>query len=193
MKSSLLTRPATMLLLAAALAGGPRIAAFAATTTGVDQGTTTTAPNAGTAGANAATPGATNTPPNAQSAAGTQENLEQMAEQRINDLHGRLNITAKQQGVWDSFARVMRENARQLDQAYEQRAENFDSLDAVDNMRSYAKIEQMRARDVQKLVPAFQKVYAELTPAQKQEADTLFRNRAQAAQQQHQSAATANR
>ena len=198
MKASLLARPATVLLLAAALAGGPIVAGFAATTaTGADQ------PANGTATETNRTPNATNTMPNATApgttatAPGTAnavpENLEQIANQRIEDLHASLQITPKQQPGWNKFARVMRENAKQLDQAYQQRAERFDTMNAEENMRSYAKIEQMRARDVEKLVPAFRLLYASLTPQQKQDADTLFRNRTEAARQQRQSAATANR
>lgn len=218
MKASLLARPGTVLLLAAALACGPSVAGSAATTaTGADQpangtaqtnsmpnatantmpnattnmapnATTSTMPNATTngtgSGARATAPGTANATP---------ESLEQMANQRIEDLHTSLQITAKQQPEWNKFARVMRENAKQLDQAYQQRAQQFNSMNAVENIHSYARIEQMRARDVEKLVPPFRSLYASLTPQQKQEADTLFRDRAQAAQEQHQSGATANR
>jgi protein CpxP len=218
MKASLLARPGTVLLLAAALACGPSVAGFAATTaTGAEQpdngtaqingmpnaatntmpdsgtnrtpnATTSTMPNATT---NGTAPGATATAPGAANA--TPESLEQMANQRIEDLHSSLQITAKQQPEWNKFAHVMRENAKQLDQAYQQRAQQFDTMNAVENIHSYAKIEQMRARDVEKLVPPFRSLYASLTPQQKQEADTLFRDRAQAAEQRHQSGATANR
>jgi len=195
MKASLLAGPATLFLLVATLAGAPGIAAIAATPAATDQSPNTAATNGmANAGATSATPGADATAPANQAAApNTQpQTLEQMAQQRITDLHQRLNITAKEEPAWNKFARVMQANARQLDQAYQQRAQQFDSMNAVANMRSYAKIEQMRARDVEKLVPAFQSLYASLTPEQKQTADTLFRNRAEAAQQQHQ-AATANR
>jgi len=191
MKASLLARSAMALLLAAGLAGGTATAAFAATATTAAAGTDTNAAATAPGTAQANTAGGT-----AAAAPGTQpatpENLEQIAQQRIADLHAQLNITAKQEASWNKFARVMRANARELDQAYEQRAQQFDSMNAVDNMKSYAKIEKMRARDVQKLVPAFDSLYASLTPAQKQQADTLFRNRAEAAQQKRENA-TANR
>lgn len=196
MKAPKLAGPATVFLLAAALAGAPASAVFAATPAANDQtpnaAATTTMPNTGAPNAAPGT-AATTAPANQAATPNVQsQTLEQMAEQRITDLHQRLNITAKQQTSWDKFARVMRENARQLDQAYQQRAQQFDSMNAVEDMRSYAKIERMRARDVEKLVPAFQSLYASLTPEQKQTADALFRNRAEAAHQQHQNA-SANR
>jgi periplasmic protein CpxP/Spy len=195
MKASQFAGPATVFLLAATLAGAPGSTAFAATPAANDQTPNAAATNGmPNNGATGAAPGAATTAPSSQAAVpnGQPQTLEQMAEQRITDLHQRLNITAKQQTSWDKFARVMRENARQLDQAYQQRAQQFDSMNAVEDMRSYAKIERMRARDVEKLVPAFQSLYASLSPEQKQTADALFRNRAEAAQQQHQNA-TANR
>jgi len=64
-------------------------------------------------------------------------------------------------------------------------------MNAVQNMQSYVQIEQTRAQDLQKLIPAFQAVYDSLSSQQKQEADSLFRNRAQAAQQRRTAPASA--
>ncbi|HEY3847083.1 MAG TPA: Spy/CpxP family protein refolding chaperone, partial [Acetobacteraceae bacterium] len=83
-----------------------------------------------------------------------------------------------EQSQWDQFAQTMLANAKDLDQAYQQRAATFDKLNAVENMQSYAQIEQTRAQDLQKLVPAFQTLYASLSDQQKQDADQLFRNQA---------------
>ena len=113
----------------------------------------------------------------------------QMAEQRITELHARLHITAAEQSQWDQFAQVMRDNAKDVDQAYQQRAAQFQSMNAVENMQSYAQIEQTRAQDMQKLVPAFQTLYASLSDQQKQQADRMFRYQAERAQQHHKTAA----
>jgi hypothetical protein len=83
----------------------------------------------------------------------------------------------------------MRDNAKDLDQAYQQRAVSFSSMNAVENMQSYAQIEQARAQDMQKLVPAFQALYDSLSDQQKKAADQMFRNRAENAQTRHQAAA----
>jgi hypothetical protein len=192
MKASLLARAVPALLLTAILA-----AEF--DTTGFAQSTAPAAPAAGSTsvGSTAAPPSTPTTTSSAATAthhaatAHTQrassrvpgETMVQMAEQRINDLHTRLHITAQQQSQWDQFAQAMRDNAKDLDQAYQQRATGFDSMNAVQNMQSYAQIEQTRSQDLQKLVPAFQTLYASLSDQQKQQADALFRNQTEHAQQ----------
>jgi len=84
---------------------------------------------------------------------------------------------------------MMRDNAKDLDQAYQQRAASFETMNAVENMQSYAQIEQTRAQDMQKLVPAFQTLYTALSDEQKKQADQLFRNQAARAQQHRGTAA----
>ena len=74
-------------------------------------------------------------------------------------------------------------------QIYQQRAEKLTSMTAVDNMQSYAQIEQERAQDMQKLVPAFQTLYGSLSDQQKKTADQMFRNYAANDHAHHQAAA----
>lgn len=113
------------------------------------------------------------------------DTMASLVERRIADLHSKLHITQDQSQQWDQFAQQMRDNARNIDQAYEQRAQKIGSMSAVDNMQSFADIEQQRSQDMQKLVPAFQTLYASLSDQQKQTADQLFRNySAQAAKRQ---------
>ena len=127
----------------------------------------------------------------AASARQTGDTMESLVDRRIIDLHSRLHITQDQSQQWDQFAQQMRDNARDIDQAYQQRAQKIGSMSAVDNMKSFADIEQQRAQDMQKLVPAFQNLYASLSDQQKQTADQLFRNySAQAATRRQQSAGT---
>jgi protein CpxP len=150
-------------------------------------GTATT----GTPGSTTATHHATTTHHTRSTAAhASGQTMLQMAEQRITELHARLHITSAEQSQWDQFAQVMRDNAKDVDQAYQQRAAQFQSMNAVENMQSYAQIEQTRAQDMQKLVPAFQTLYASLSDQQKQQADRMFRYQAERAQQQrHKTAA----
>ena len=75
-------------------------------------------------------------------------------EQHIAELHAELHITAAQQGQWEQFAQVMRENAKEMDQLLQQRAADFGSMNAVQNMQSYAQIAQQHAQDTQKLAAA---------------------------------------
>lgn len=188
MKASLLTRATPVLLLAAALATGAGTAGLAQTATAPATPPATSAP---------ATPPAAPAPMHhaaathmrkaSPSAAG--ETMQQMAEHRIADLHRQLGITAAEEAAWGQFAQVMRDNAKDLDQAYQQRAAGIGSMSAVENMQSYAQIEQTRSQDLQKLIPAFQAVYASLSDAQKKQADALFRNQATKAEQHQKHAA----
>jgi hypothetical protein len=129
--------------------------------------------------------------PHTSSAAPTRqpgESLETLAERRIADLHARLHITPEQSQPWDQFAQAVRDNAREMDQLNRQRAEKFDGMSAVDNMQSFAQLEEQRAPDVQKLIPPFQALYASFSAQQKKTADQLFRTYAENAQARHQAA-----
>lgn len=98
-------------------------------------------------------------------------------EQHINRLHAQLQITAAQQPQWDQFAQVMRDNAKEMDQLLAQRAAGLASMNAVENMQSYAQIAQQHAQDTQKLATAFQTLYGDFSDSQKKNADTVFRER----------------
>lgn len=194
MKASLLAWTAVALLLTAILVGGIGTTGFAQTTTApaatgapvgaTSTGTTPTGTEAAPApGATATTHHVTTTHARKAASRTPGETMEQLADQRISDLHTHLHITSQQQSQWDQFAQAMRDNAKDLDQAYQQRAASFSAMNAVENMQSYAQIEQTRAQDMQKLVPAFQTLYASLSDEQKKQADDLFRNQAAKAQQ----------
>jgi periplasmic protein CpxP/Spy len=129
-------------------------------------------------------------PHSARSAArGPGDTMQSMVDQRITELHSRLHITADQKPQWDQFTQVMRDNAKQMDDVYQQRAQQMGTMSAVDNMQSYAQIEEQRAQDMQKLVPAFQTLYASLSDQQKKTADQMFRANAEKAQTRRQAAA----
>ena len=130
------------------------------------------------------------TPSGRQSTARHGETMENGIEQRISELHSRLQITPEQSQQWDQFAQTMRDNAKDLDQRYRDRAQNLGSMSAVDAMKSFADIEQVRAQDMAKLVPTFQTLYASLSDQQKKSADQLFQNYAAKARAHHQAATT---
>jgi len=96
-------------------------------------------------------------------------------DQHIAELHKELRITPAQQAQWDQFAQVMRDNAKDMDDALQQRVSGFASMNAVENLQSYAQIAQQHAQDTQKLATAFQALYGDLSDAQKKNADTVFR------------------
>jgi hypothetical protein len=132
----------------------------------------------------AAVQGATPPPPAAEASpmAGQPapgKNAEQRVETRIKELHRQLQITAAEEPQWNEFAQVMRQNAREMDQAFMKRAQQFPSMNAVQNMQSYEQISQEHAQLVQKLIPAFQKLYDAMSDQQKRVADQVFRANAE--------------
>jgi hypothetical protein len=60
-----------------------------------------------------------------------------------------------------------------------QRAQQFETMNAVQNMQSYEQLAEAHAQHLQKLVPAFEKVYDSMTDQQKQVADQVFRENAE--------------
>jgi periplasmic protein CpxP/Spy len=116
---------------------------------------------------------ATAAPPAA--ATPTVKSAEERVERRIAELHAQLKITPAEQQQWDQFAQVMRDNAREMDQVFTQRAQQYESMNAVQNMQSYEHVAETHAQQLQKLVPAFQNLYNSMPDPQKQIADQVFR------------------
>jgi septal ring factor EnvC (AmiA/AmiB activator) len=129
----------------------------------------------------AAPPAAASSPLAGHPVAG--KNAEERVEHRIDELHAQLRITPAERQQWDQFAEVMRENARDMDQAFIQRAEQFRSMNALQNMQSYEQIAEAHAQHLQKLVPAFQNLYDAMPDQQKRLADQVFRANAEQHQQ----------
>jgi len=107
------------------------------------------------------------------------KNAEERVERRIKELHSQLQITPAEEPQWNEFAQMMRENAREMDRAFMQRAQQFPTMNAVQNMQSYEQIAEEHAQRVQKLLPAFQKLYDAMPDQQKRLADDVFRANAQ--------------
>jgi protein CpxP len=122
-------------------------------------------------------PASTTSPMAARPVAG--KNAEERVENRIKELHTQLRITAAEEPQWNQFAEVMRENAREMDQTLIQRAQQFSTMNAVQNLQSYAQLAEAHAQRVQKLVPAFENLYNAMPEQQKQVADQVFRGNAE--------------
>ena len=101
------------------------------------------------------------------------EEREDRLEAHIARLHTRLMITADQEPAWTAFAQVMRDNGHAMEDTLKNR-DSAKTMNAVDDMQSYATIAQAHADGVQKLVPAFKTLYDGLTPEQKANADKVF-------------------
>jgi hypothetical protein len=102
-------------------------------------------------------------------------------EQRIKALQSQLDITEAQLPLWSAFAQAMRDNAASTDALFAQRAGAVTTMNAVDNMHSYAQIASGYADNTERLAVAFDSLYANLSETQKQAADALFRQQPTAA------------
>ena len=122
-------------------------------------------------------PANTTSPMAGRSVAG--KNAEERVENRIKELHAQLHITPAEEPQWNQFAEVMRENAREMDQTLMQRAQQFPTMNAVQNLQSYEQLAEAHAQRVQKLVPAFENLYNAMPEQQKQLADQVFRGNAE--------------
>jgi protein CpxP len=107
------------------------------------------------------------------------KNAVERVEHRVNELRAQLRITSAEQQQWDRFAEVMRGNAREMDQVLMQRAQQFQSMNALQNMQSYEQVAEAHAQHVQKLVSAFQDLYNTMPDEQKRLADQVFRANAE--------------
>ncbi|HEY2133325.1 MAG TPA: Spy/CpxP family protein refolding chaperone [Acetobacteraceae bacterium] len=96
-------------------------------------------------------------------------------EERITQLHSELKITPAEETQWNGFADVMRSNANTANQAYTERSTKISSMNAADNMSSYAALTMQHAQDLEKLAASFQTLYSSLSPDQQKTADQVFR------------------
>src|SRR5271167_5077811 len=104
-------------------------------------------------------------------------------DQRIRTLQSQLGITEVQMALWSAFVQAMRDNAAATDAFFTQRAGAVATMNAPDNMHSYAQIARAYADNTEHLATAFDSLYASLSDTQKQAADTMFRQQATAAAQ----------
>jgi hypothetical protein len=93
-------------------------------------------------------------------------------EASIASLHQRLQITPAQEAPFGAVANAIRANARAEATAPHQPAAN---ASAVDELRSEIQYDEMELAGLKKLLPALEALYANLSPAQRQAADSAFR------------------
>jgi len=122
------------------------------------------------------------TPPTAHSRGTTPGDR---AEQRLAQMHQQLGITSAQEGAWDQFAQASTKIADELNTAFRDRAAQTASMNAVENMKSFAAIDVKRADDMQGLVQQFQVLYAALSPDQQHKVDAMFRQNTERAAARH--------
>ena len=94
-------------------------------------------------------------------------------EKRIKALHDRLKITHEQESQFEAVAKIMRENEAAIHTLVEVRHAN-ESASAIDDLKSYKEIASAHVEGLEKLIPAFEDLYNNLSDKQKANADKLF-------------------
>jgi hypothetical protein len=97
-------------------------------------------------------------------------------EARIKELQTKLKITPAQEELWNNVTQVMRDNAKTMDELIKARSEKASTMTAIDDLKSYGEIAEAHADGIRKFIPAFEPLYAGMSDAQKNAADTLFRH-----------------
>lgn len=96
-------------------------------------------------------------------------------EARIGELHDKLQITEAQAGQWEAVARVMRNNARNIEALMAESAKNEQTMTAVEDLRAYQEIVAAQGKAAQKLADAFDILYQTMPDDQRKLADAVFR------------------
>ena len=95
-------------------------------------------------------------------------------DQRIKDLHKKLQITPAQEEQWSKVAAVMRENAAAMDALVKDGSARGG---AIDQLHRYEILAQAHLDGVKKFTSAFASLYDSLSTEQRATADRLFRGR----------------
>jgi LTXXQ motif family protein len=98
---------------------------------------------------------------------------EALLEARISKLHKDLQITRAEEPQFAAFADTMRSSARAMHAVLLEQIKNMD-LKAVNALFFYQKRIAIENESLEKLVPAFQTLYANMSNEQKADADTIF-------------------
>jgi hypothetical protein len=100
--------------------------------------------------------------------------MKQNVEDRINTLRDKLGITDAQETKWGEVTQVMRDNEAVISQLIQARHQDPQNMTAVDDLQSYEKIASAHVEGLQKLIPAFQSLYSDMSDDQKKRADKAF-------------------
>jgi periplasmic protein CpxP/Spy len=92
---------------------------------------------------------------------------------RIAELRDKLAITQAQEARFNALAAVMRRNASSMEALLKERPGSA-SPSAVASLKWYERLTERHGAALRRFVPAFVRLYASLTPPQRQTADAMF-------------------
>ena len=96
-------------------------------------------------------------------------------EAHIVNLQNALKITKEQEGLWNDLTRVMRDNAKILEDLVKVRIDKKNNMNAVEDLKSYSQISEAQVEGMKKFIPAFEALYNSMSDEQKKNADVLFK------------------
>jgi len=96
------------------------------------------------------------------------------SEKRIKELHDKLHITAGQEPLWSPVAQVMRDNGQAMRASMTDRSTRLQRMTAVEDLKSYQIVADQHSDGLKHLIPAFEALYASMTPDQQKHADHVF-------------------
>lgn len=99
------------------------------------------------------------------------------AEAQIKAMHAKLKITAAQDPQWEAFVSAERDNAQEMSDLIDKREKTAGTLNAVDDFKNYEAIAKAHEDGLEKIVPAFEKLYSSLSDDQKKMADAMFKGK----------------
>jgi hypothetical protein len=100
-------------------------------------------------------------------------------EDRIQELHDKLQINEAEAGQWEGVARVMRGNAKAIEALIREKRKNEKDMTAIEDLRAYQEIAAAHAKAAAKLADAFEVLYQTMPDDQKKVADAVFRQHKQ--------------
>jgi hypothetical protein len=97
-------------------------------------------------------------------------------EQRISNLHDKLQITANQEATWMPVAQTMRDNSAAIEKLVTaKKAQSSANMTAMDDMMMYQTFAQAHVDGLKRLTSTFKTLYDAMPDTQKAIADETFR------------------
>jgi hypothetical protein len=95
-------------------------------------------------------------------------------ETQIKQLEDGLTLNQDQTGLWNNLAKIMRENAVEMDAITKERSETAGTLNAVERMKFHMQITETHLNQLKKFIPAFEALYNTMSDEQKATTDSIM-------------------
>ena len=97
-------------------------------------------------------------------------------ETRIKQLRTAIKITEVQEPLWNNLIKVMRENAKEMDDLIKEKTATPKVKNAVEELKFHLTITQTQIAQMEEFIPLFEALYISMSDEQKLSADSMFQN-----------------